>query len=127
MKHLYDEESKSPKKKNEKDTSKLEKNSILWVGIIHNVKISMVVKEICSFNLILIKIHKKKENPNTCIKPEKKIFILSRQSWAERRGTGGIAFQASKIYYSTIVIGTTWYCHKTHVELWNSVEQFALW
>lgn len=30
----------------------------------------MVVKEICSFNLIPIKIHKKKENPNTCIKPE---------------------------------------------------------
>lgn len=70
MKYFYKEESKSPKKNNKKDNSKLGNDSILWVGRIHTVKINMVVKEICSFNLIPIKIHKKKENPNTCIKPE---------------------------------------------------------
>lgn len=59
------------------------------------------------FNLIPIKIHKNKENTNTCIKPEKKLLYCQGNPDQNEKNTGRIAFQVSKIYYSAIVIGTT--------------------
>ena len=112
----------------EEDTKKWKNIPCSWIRRTNIVKMSIVPKEIYTFNVIPIKIttsifHRPRiNNPKICMEPYKRPWtvkaILNKKS-----RVGGVKILDFSLYYKTVVVKTIWYWHKCrHIDQWNRVE-----
>jgi hypothetical protein len=127
---LYKGNYKLLKKEVEEDYRKWKDLPCSWIGIINIIKMATLLKAMCMFNAIPIKI------PMTFI-TEIEIYPkvhLETQETTNRQGNackksnaGGITIPDFKVYYKAIAIKTAWYWHKNrHEDQWNRIEDSSM-